>query len=619
MKNIVLILIGLFLMQISSFAQVNNLNNKFRLAQSYEQSGNTEKAIEIYHELIEAQPWNNLFLQSLNKLYLSQKDYESSINLLSEKIKQAPLDLNSYGLLGSTYYVMGDNEKAFSIWEDALAAVKHSIAGYKMIANYAIQNRAFDKAVEYLNRGKKETNDPKIFSFDLANIYALTMNYDKAIDEYCQLLITSPHQLDNIKRRITRLLNTKEFQNQSIDVVKKYAENEGGILFLDLLSSIYIQTKNFAEAFETIKELDDKKSDNGTTLYSFANNAFKEKEFAIASDAYNLILTNYPNSLLVPRVKIGYAETLKASLDQKYLSKGDDWKPYKLTDTTGAFKYRAIINAYDEIIAAYPNTETASAAKYAIALIYKNIFNDFENAENIFRELANGSIISKVHPLSNEQLGLISIRKNRLADAENYFEAIIKNERADNNIKIRTQFQLAKIEFWQNKFESSINILNKLTEDLSNDFANDAIELSLMLGTLKTDSLNLSIFAKADLLLVQQKFAQAIEQFNLLAENPNLILLNDLAKYRKAQIHIAMNNLPLALENLEKIAYSDLKSPYSDKALYLQGNTFLYGVKNIDKAKEAFENLLELFPNSLYFDKSRQIINGIITKENRNI
>jgi tetratricopeptide (TPR) repeat protein len=619
MKRILVVMIGLFIFQANLLAQDNNINNKFRLAQSYEQSGNKEKAIEIYNELLSVQPWNNQFLQSLNNLYLSQKDYESSIKLLNEKIQQAPSDINSYGLLGSTYYEMGDNERAFSVWENALAKNKYSVAGYKMIANYAIQNRAFDKAVEYLNRGKSETNDPKIFSFDLANIYALTMNYSKAIDEYCQLLIASPRQLDNIKRRISRLLNTKEFQIQSIDVIKRYAENEGGILFLDLLSSTYIQTKNFTEAFETIKEIDDKKNDNGTTLYSFANNAFKENEFAIASDAYNLLLTDYPNSLLVPRAKIGYAETLKATLDQKYLNSTDDWKPYKLTDTNGAFEYREIVKTYEEIISAYPNTETALAAKYAIALIYKNTFNDFDAAENIFSDLASGSILAKVHPLANEQLGLIAIRKNQLSIAEDYFTSILKNERADRNIKTRTQFHLAKTAFWQNKFEESISTLNKLTEDLSNDFANDAIELSLILATLKTDSLNLSIFAKADLLLEQLKFGEALEQFKLLAENPNLVLLNELAKYRIAQIQLAMNNLPLAIENLEKIADSDLKSPYSDKALYLQANTFLYGVKNIDKAKQAFEKLLELFPNSLYFDKSRQIINGIITKENRNI
>ena len=106
---------------------------------------------------------------------------------------------------------------------------------------------------------------------------------------------------------------------------------------------------------------------------------------------------------------------------------------------------------------------------------------------------------------------------------------------------------------------------------------------------------------KADLLIEQNKFSEALSEFNKLAENPNLLLLNDLAKFRISQIHLAMNNLPLAIESLNKLIESEPYSAYSDKALYLQANTFLHGVKDFDKANAAFEKLLELFPNSLYF------------------
>lgn len=619
MKKIFLIFTYItFLSAFLSAQAIDNLNNKFRLAQSYEQSGDIEKAISIYKELMEVQPWNNQFLQSLNKLYLAQKDYQSSVELLSLKIQQTPADINSYGMLGSTYYIMGNNEKAFEVWESVLSSNNH-VTNYRIISNYAIQNRAFDKAIEYLNRGKEESNDPKLFSYDLANIYSLTMNYDKAMDEYCQLLIVSPEQLENIKRRISRFLTTDEFTEQSISVVKNYSVNEGGIVFYDLLASIYLQSKKFDEAFNTIKELDERKSDNGSTLYTFANTAFKENQFAIASDAFDLLMTRYPNSILIPRAKIGYAQTLKSKLDEKYSASTSSWKPYFPIDTAGAFEYNSIITAYREIVNTYPNTETATAANYAIGLIYKDKFNDLITAENIFKVLSDGSIISQIRPLANEQLALISIRNGMLEEAEKYFSTIIKNARANADSKIRAEFYKAKIALWQNNFEASLNHLNEITKDLSNDYANDAIELSILLGTLKTDSLNLSIYAKADLLVQQYKFSEAIIEFDKLAANPNLLLLNDLAKFRIAQIHLAMNNLPIALEKLQNIADSEVKSAYSDKALYLQANTFLYGVKNVDKAKESLEKLLELFPNSLYFDKSRQIINGIITKENRNI
>jgi tetratricopeptide (TPR) repeat protein len=620
MKNKFVIFINLILFTTALLAQdINNLNNKFRLAQSYEQSGNTEKAISIYKELMEAQPWNNQFLQSLNTLYLNQKDYQSSIELLESKIKQTPADLNSYGMLGSTYYIMGKNEKAFEVWDSALENNNNHVTSYRIIANYAIQNRAFEKAVDYLNRGKEESNDPKMFSYDLANIYSLTMNYNKAMEEYCRLLIVSPEQLEIVKRRITNFFSSDEFKEQAAEVVKEHSLNDGGIVFYDLLTAIYIQSKNFKDAFSTIKELDERKSDNGSSLYTFANTAFRESEFAIASDAFNLILTRYPNSVLTPRAKIGYAETLKSKLDKKYSAEEASWKPFSNTDTAGAYEYDTIIEAYHEIIKMYPNTETAAAANYAIGLIYKNKLNDLISAENIFKTLSQGSIVSQIRPPANEQLALISIQKGSLTEADEFFNTILSNERTDEDRITKVKFYKSKIALWQNNYKESLNRLNEITKDLSNDYANDAIELSLILGTLKTDSINLSIYSKADLLLEQNKFTEALAEFNKLAVNPNLILLNDLAKFRTAQIYLALNNLPLAIEILQEIADSEVKTAYSDKALYLQANTFLHGIKNIDKAKESFEKLLELFPNSLYFDKSRQIINGIITKEKRNI
>ena len=178
MKKLLLILLPLLLLNTIGLSQnQNNLRNKYRLAQSYERSGNYEKAGSIYKELLKAQPWNFQYLQGLNNIFIIQKKYEESISLLNERLKTNNRDLNSYGLLGSTYYISGDYERAYETWQKGIDVNPASLTSYRTIANYAIENRAFDKAVEYLNEAKTVSKKKSTYAFDLAQIFSITMKF----------------------------------------------------------------------------------------------------------------------------------------------------------------------------------------------------------------------------------------------------------------------------------------------------------------------------------------------------------------------------------------------------------------------------------------------------------
>ena len=100
------------------FAQNNGLQNKFALAQSYEHSGDFEKASKIYEELYQREPQNNLYFESLNRTYVQLKNDAASVNLIEKEIAKKPNDINLYGLLGSTYSLMGNEEKAYQVWDE---------------------------------------------------------------------------------------------------------------------------------------------------------------------------------------------------------------------------------------------------------------------------------------------------------------------------------------------------------------------------------------------------------------------------------------------------------------------------------------------------------------------
>ena len=121
------------------FAQNNSiLLNKFALAESYENSGDLEKAVKIYEELYELEPNNNFYFESLNRAYVGLKNYAASVNLIEKEITMRAKEIKLYGLLGSTYYLMGNEEKAFSTWDKPFSLIEQNPITYRVIANYAI-------------------------------------------------------------------------------------------------------------------------------------------------------------------------------------------------------------------------------------------------------------------------------------------------------------------------------------------------------------------------------------------------------------------------------------------------------------------------------------------------
>ena len=109
---------------------------------------------------------------------------------------------------------------------------------------------------------------------------------------------------------------------------------------------------------------------------------------------------------------------------------------------------------------------------------------------------------------------------------------------------------------------------------------------------------------------------EAANEFKTLADNPNLFIINDFANYKFAQMLIANDNLPTAIKILEVLSDNSKNVIFADKSLFLLAQTYQYGIKDMQKARQNYEKLLEKFPNSLYFDRARdslkvlQINNG---------
>ncbi|MEJ5351432.1 MAG: tetratricopeptide repeat protein [Melioribacteraceae bacterium] len=597
-----------------SFAQNDlSLDNRFRLAQSYEEAGQLEKAEAILRELLNINSYNYSYFDALTRILIRQKKYSEASELIENRLKQTPQDINLYGLLGSVYFMSDNVTKAYETWERGLKINQSSMVALRVIANYAIENRAFDKAIEILKRGKEISDEPEIFSIDLANIYLANMRFTDAANEFCDLIIKKPEQIGNVKIRINYYSDNQNAVEQFIEAIKKKIKEKPLPALYDLLSYNYSLIGKYELAFQLLVEYEEKTNGNGNTIFSFAQNALQNKEYSAALKAFEYLIKKNTNPQMMPAIKYYYSTALEAAYNEKYNNEIDSWKSYREITIVNEDEIKKIIKSYEDVVKDYPQSSFYPQALYRIAEINFNLLNNIQKAESLYTLINLRAANTDFSILSFIQKGKIAIHQNRFENAKSLFEKVLLNSRANLNQKSEANFFIAKINFWQSNFNEAVKFLSETTKNLSSDFANDALELLSLINAIKRDSINLSKYAEADLLLFRKKFNEAAEIFKSLADNKDLFILNEFASYKLAETLLALNNLPVAIKILEDLSEKSKTGIFGDKSLFLLGRIYQYGIKDKNKSIQIYQKLLEKFPNSLYFEQAREYLNNLQT------
>ncbi len=600
-------ILTIILFAFALFAQQSPMDqNQFMLAQSYEQQGDFNKAVEIIETLNKKDPSNIQYFNKLNSLYLQLKKYDESAAIIITRINITPQDVSLYGLLGSTYYTAGDRTKAYQVWDDAIEKFKTNPMTFRIIANFAIERRDFEKAIELLNQGKKLSKDSFLYSYDLGELYNLTMQYREAAEEYCDLIKANPSQYPQIENKILSYSNKPNALDETIEVIEKYKSDN--ISFTYLLARLYIEKKNYTDAFDLYKEIDKKQNTNGADIYSFGEFVYRDGEYKTASHVFKFLLNNYANQQYTPLAKLGYAKTQEALFIQKYNAVNPEWKTFYIPAKVEAKEIEPVINAYQEIIKVYQHSEAAIEAMLRIGILYSHYRGDVIEAENNFKIIIKDYPTSKFASLAFIELGNIKRQQAKLDEAEKLFQSVNILMRINSEDKSYANYQLARIYSFKNDFESARKNLNTVMNNLKDNVANDAIEFSILLNTAKNDSSNLALYCSAEFLAEQKRFSEAKDLYLQLSQNPQAFVFHSIAKLRVAEMLIAADDYQNAIASLSLIVDEAEKNIYADKALYLQGQIYQFGLKDDAKAVESYENLLVKFPKSLYLDDARKNI-----------
>ena len=244
------------------------------------------------------------------------------------------------------------------------------------------------------------------------------------------------------------------------------------------------------------------------------------------------------------------------------------------------------------------------------------MYKQYDNlyAEKYFNRIVKEYPVSKFVFDAYCELANINILGNDFASAEKDLLKVINNKGVGEEKINLARYELAKVNFYRGDFSSAKNLLREILNNLKDNIANDAIELSLLLNTTLNDSSNLLLFARGDLMTTRGEYKEASAIFGEIASDERSFVLRYRARLKEVETELALDNYERSISILQEILDEKEQNIYADKALYLLGRIYQYGMKDDTKALEMYESLLAKFPNSLYLDMTREEIIKIRNK-----
>jgi tetratricopeptide (TPR) repeat protein len=591
-----------------SLSQTPDPATKFRLAQALEQSGEFEKAAGLYRELLESDPQNYVYFDAVQRVLVHLKRYDEAIATIRARLAANPRDLNLRGMLGTVYYRSGQEAEAKAQWDSALAIEPMNANEYRIIANVLIDNRLLDRAAEVYRRGRIACKDPNLFTLELAQLLAVTMDYAGATDEYIRWLLQTPAQLGYVQSRMAAFTWKENARSAATGAILRALEHHEDARLFELLGWAYLEGKDFPHAFDVYRRIDRITHAQGASLFAFAERAFKERAYRVAADAYQEALSAGLPAPRVPYARLGYADAMRemASVTDT-LSVPISGILQRVTESKP--RYEGAIAYYQKIIEDYPASEFSARAYYQIGRVLSEKYFDLDGAlaafSHVSEQVAGMKLIAYDVWL---KMATIYVEKGDTARAAPLFQRVAAMPDALPDQSDEANFRLAELDYYGGKTAAALDRLGAITINLKADYANDALELQAFLEeNSSTIPQALTEFARADFLAGQRKNTEAIAILrDLVSHYPGALLVDD-ALMKTAALQEAAGRYTEAVATYEELLdkYKE-NSTELDRAEFFMGEVFQFGLRDNARAIASYEKLLADFPRSVLSDLARK-------------
>lgn len=610
-KNKVIFFIGFLMTHFISFSQIGinfseteqkseqkSEKNADKLANYYLEQKDYEKANKYFEELYLEVPakWYFSYFKSL----VAANDLLKAEKITKKQLKSEKNDVYLYVYLGKVYQLQKDTKREKEMYEKAIKELTPIEPYISDLVNAFKQNQLFDFAILTFDKAIKFSDGYPYF-YERAEIFKEMNNFQAMINEYLDALEYRESEILTVKIHLQNSLGYDDeaggIKNPLLkkELQRRIIKSPDKIILVEFLIFIQKLQKDFEGAFIQTKALDKRFNEEGFRIYELAQICVENKKWDIAKKCYAYIAdkgqaTVYFNNAIIEGLNVEYL-----SLTEQKIPNQDSLilLEQKLEKSNALFNdfflNASILKNLVTIKAFYLNK-----TQQAILLI-----EDFIIKKEIATPLkAEFKII----------LADIYLIKGEIWEASLLYSQVEKDFKYEA-IGQEAKFKNAKLSFYAGDFEWAkiqVDVLKGATTKL---ISNDALDLSLIITDaigIDTNYMPLKLFSSAELMILQHKYLQAIvrmDSINLLFSKHTL---GDDIYFKKAQIYMLQGNYIAAEEMYKNILKYYPTELYGDDAQFKLSELYEQILKNNEKAKQAYQDLLINYPGSIFTVESRK-------------
>ena len=582
-----------------------------KLAQNYFNNGEYQKAATIYKSLYQKQNRNPFYFERYIASLLELASYDEALNMLHQEIKRSKNNaLHVY--VGQIYEKQGLSDKAEKSYQKAINQLD---ANPNQIQRLAMAFRSKNKlglAMQTYEKGRTLLKDPKLYSFQLADLYRREGQTAKMIKAYLYSLQVSSNRKTAIQSYFQKYLSEEEFDQLQVilyDFIDQYPDQT---VYPELLEWYFISKKDYKNAFRQAKALDIKNNEQGVRIYDLAKIAQNQKVYDQAIKGYQYLIENKnPKSRIVIDAQGQLFKcqltkiTNNPNFSQSELKQLEvDYEQFLKTSQVNRAEIAGLIRQYASFQAKYIHNIT-KAIHLLNTLIKMPGVNKYIRAQ------------------AKLDLGDYYLIQDEIWEASLLYSQVDK-EFQEEHLGHEARFRNAKLSYYHGDFEWAQTQFDVLKSSTSKLIANDALELSVFIQDnlgLDTTDVPMRMYALAELLSFQNKYDEAFAKLGELIDTYNDHGLLDDIYYLEAKLYAKQQDYNQAIKKYLIIIdkYSD--DIRADNALFELAQIYDNVKNQPDRAQPYYERLFMDYSDSIFAvnarKRFREIRGDILTREDK--
>ncbi len=582
----------IFSFSFSLFAQ----DKEEQLAAHYLSNNEFEKAADVYERLFSKNPQSSYIYENLLTCYFKLNKFDDAEKLTKKQIRKN--DGNPYYLvdLGYVYKKAGNAEKSKKQFEEVINKIRGSEEQTIETANAFQKRGELDYAINsYLKARKLNGNNHQIFCIQLANLYSEKKETKLMIEEYLNALQANPTMEEDIQGYLQLYLdNDADYELMKLALLKKNKEFPGDDAISEMLIWMYVQRKDFDNAFTQTKAFDKRYKEDGRRLIDLGYLAISNEKFTAATTIFLYVASIGKEKPFYVNARLG---TLDAENKKIFFSGNYTELDLKKLETD-----------YTNFLTEFGKNYFSAPAERDLARLQAYYLHNFESSIQSFKELIDmPRLDNRFKAECKLELGDIYILKGEEWEAMLLYGQVDK-EFLEDPLGQEAKFRNARLCYYLGQFDwarAQLDVLKTATTQL---IANNALELSLLIQDNTLDSVEepLLMFAKADLFYFQNKTERALQ----ILDSINLVYprhtLDDEILYKRAEIFLKKRDYTKSCAYLEQLIKENGSDILGDNALFLLATITEKNLNDKPKAMKLYEEFIEKYPGSFFLVEVRK-------------